>query len=413
MYVTRVLIIADDLTGANDSAVQFAERGFGAATILVRGNESSWAGPLAVEVIAASTESRNSPAMWAAERAFRISSALISEYSPDIIFKKVDSTLRGNPGAETAATARALGTKVRAVIAPAYPENGRTVKSGRLYVNGKPLEETYAARDPLAPVRSSLVADYFEETSSLPGVTVEVADAARSSDLDLLVDAGSALDHPILWIGSAGLASALARYLDKDGMRGMHDAGGLELASSPPPAPANGERILGLFGSLNPVTIEQVEMLAKEGACRVILPASAEELGRSGIAELAGLTGGTGDVVVATYRVGTGSDDPARACDGIKTAGLIKSFIGEAARQAALCGQFGTLVMAGGDIAYAALNRLQVQAIRIVKEIIPGVVFGIAVGGIAPGMRIVTKAGGFGGPKSLLEVFGWLRSQKG
>ena len=128
----KILIIADDLTGANDSAVQFAERGFSVATMLCS-DDGTIRGPLPdAEVLAVSTESRNVGPERAVELVDQVLPGLIEGFAPDVVFKKIDSTLRGNPGVETQYVASLLGQP--AVVAPAYPQNGRTVGHGYLLV---------------------------------------------------------------------------------------------------------------------------------------------------------------------------------------------------------------------------------------------------------------------------------------
>ena len=145
-----------------------------------------------------------------------------------IVYKKLDSTLRGPIAAELAAASGASG-RDRAVVAPAFPATGRTTVDGVQLVRGVPVHETEAKDDPRTPVREghvpTLLAAAFPSVVSLSTedladpATVRraleearcvVADAARDEDLEALV---RAVPDPseVLWAGSAGLAVALGR----------------------------------------------------------------------------------------------------------------------------------------------------------------------------------------------------------
>jgi uncharacterized protein YgbK (DUF1537 family) len=121
------LLVADDLTGACDAAVQFAARGI-ATSVLVSG------APDDARVLAISSESRDLPA-GAIARA--VESAIAVCPPAERVFKKIDSTLRGNPGAEIDAACAALGCDA-AVICPAFPALHRVVERGRLRVTHSP-----------------------------------------------------------------------------------------------------------------------------------------------------------------------------------------------------------------------------------------------------------------------------------
>jgi uncharacterized protein YgbK (DUF1537 family) len=181
-----LLLIADDLTGACDAAVHFAARGVAARVVLagVHGE---------MPVTAVSTDSREAPEAVAAARI-----GDVARTPARIVFKKIDSVLRGRPGFEIARTMDAFGLS-RVIVTPAFPALGRRVVGGRLHVDG--LAET-------VDVAARLASE---------GLQAEVADAEWDADLDRLVAVGLAADldsgDGVLWAGSGGLASALARAL--------------------------------------------------------------------------------------------------------------------------------------------------------------------------------------------------------
>lgn len=142
--MTRVLAIADDLTGALEAGALFAQAGMGSVVTTGAGHEFD------EPVIVIDTETRHvSP-----EAAESVVASRALDW-PSLVYKKTDSTLRGNIGPELRALQRRYGGPIAYV--PAYPAMGRTVIDGWLYVDGIPLSETSFARDALNPVHDGNV----------------------------------------------------------------------------------------------------------------------------------------------------------------------------------------------------------------------------------------------------------------
>ena len=212
------VVIADDLTGACDSGAAFAARGW-----TVQVGLSGHARELKSQVWVITTESRalsGQDAERAVEAGLR--SLLIPEDSR--IYKKIDSTLRGNPAEELRAVMRVLGLD-RALITPAFPAQGRVVKAGRVWVNQVALEETPVGREvqefnlaslfrraaPVCEVPFDLVrqgADSIARLLARKGPILFTADAETDADLRQLAQAGMQAGLR-LFCGSAGLAHAL------------------------------------------------------------------------------------------------------------------------------------------------------------------------------------------------------------
>jgi D-threonate/D-erythronate kinase len=182
-----ILALADDLTGALETGARFAAAG------------------LAVRVL--DTETRH----LAPPRARAHVLGLLRDAAPGLLFKKTDSTLRGNIGAELAALAdRFPGRPIH--YAPAYPELGRTVRGGALLVDGVPVHLTAFALDPTEPVRESHVPTLLRPWR-LP---LRIYDGA--TDGDVAAAAGTALEdrgHPVLAAGPDAFAGALAARLGR------------------------------------------------------------------------------------------------------------------------------------------------------------------------------------------------------
>src|ERR671910_3094076 len=160
-----IAVIADDLTGAADTGVQFVHAGYRTA-VFFRATEMV-ADDL--DAVAFDTDSRAMPAGFAAKRVLEVTRAA---REARIVYKKLDSTLRGNVAAELAA---ALGgaRRERAVVAPAFPAAGRTTAGGTQRVHGVPVDETEMANDPHTPVREahvpSMLAHEFSSVGTLGG----------------------------------------------------------------------------------------------------------------------------------------------------------------------------------------------------------------------------------------------------
>jgi len=381
-----IAVIADDLTGAADTGVQFVHAGYRAA-VFFRATEALSDD---FDAVAFDTDSRAMPAGFAAKRV--LGAAHVAREA-HVVYKKLDSTLRGNVAAELAA---ALGgaRRDRVVVAPAFPAAGRTTVGGSQRVHGVPVDETEMANDPHTPVREahipSLLAGAFSSVGALGvedladpervGRTLEdyecvVADAERDAHLEALV---RAVSEPagVLWAGSAGLALALGSVYPGPCV----ETAGVQSAPVRP--------VLVVVGSLNGVAREQVMRLV-EAFGAVDVPVDDRESNAVhkavGTAREA-LAGGTCAIVR--------SPEERVACS--------ESVLGSLAEVATLLseeGLFEGLVLTGGATAVGVARRLGASGIRLDGEVEPGVTIGALIG--PRPYPIVTKAGGFGGPDTL------------
>lgn len=227
MWKSRVLVLADDLTGALETGALFD----GAVVCF---------GPVEAPVLVIDTGTRHA----APEEARRRVRALAGQFEAELIYKKTDSTLRGWIGAELAALPPG-----RIHYAPAYPRLGRTVRDGRLLVGGVPVEETAFAFDPLDPVRESGVRRLLERQGA-PLHRVVLHDGESDADIRRAALAVMQEPPPRLAAGPAALAGAVARAMG--------------LASKPPHWPAV-RRCLVINGSAHPVSAEQVRQARAAG----------------------------------------------------------------------------------------------------------------------------------------------------
>ena len=175
IFSDLVGIIADDLTGANDTALQFQQRG--ASTKILLDSECTPKVKAGSEVWALSSESRNVEADEAVLRVEKAVNTLVENFSFDYFYKKIDSTLRGHIALETLTVLNILEYDA-AVIMPAFPQEGRITVGGYHLAKGVPIGRTEIAIDPHSPITESHVPTLLR--SQLPE---EVADIVGTIDL--------------------------------------------------------------------------------------------------------------------------------------------------------------------------------------------------------------------------------------
>jgi len=356
----RVGIQADDLTGACDTGAVFAARGLATVVLLPDA-------PLPAtlpDVLVIDSESRGRPAAEARRRALGAATRLAAA-GPARLYKKVDSTLRGALAAELGGVLDGLGCR-RALLAPALPAQRRAVADGLLRVGGRPAGETAVARDPAFPATGASVPALLGGDGPHPVVVVPLAtvrsgpvavrrrldryDAAfvcdAETDGDLAVLAAAADGWPGLIAGSAGLAAALAG----------------RLPGRPASPPALRRPLLVVAGSAHPVTREQAERLAARGVPVLTAPPAAGD--RAALVQA-----------------------------------LAESARGEIERSSPR-----TVLLTGGETAYSVCRALGAAAIALGGEVEAGVAFGALVDGPFAGLAVLTKAGGFGDPDTLVRV---------
>jgi uncharacterized protein YgbK (DUF1537 family) len=417
-------IVADDLTGANDTGVQFAKVGL--RTLVIWKPDLPHELLAEYDVVVIDTETRGKPMEEAYEEAYAAATA-VNRSGATYFYKKVDSTMRGNIGAELDAMLDALQVSL-AIVSPAYPRNGRTMVDGRLLVGGVPLERTEAARDPITPVSDSNVQlvlkrqsrrmissiplttiaegpEYLKEfmqRERLLGTEVFVADATSEADLETIAQAASSLGETVLLCGSAGLAEK------------MPLAFGL--------LPREGG-VLVLAGTASSVTARQIDFLERTHGARVVTvdpqrvfggeEQRNREVTRSRRIAKEALDKG-GDVVVRW------ASSFAEAEKSMKLTGLSDAQDMSRVALSTLVAIATTLinrslsglVLTGGDTAMSFVDSLGAMGIGVTGEVESGVPAVTIVGGKWDGMRVVTKAGGFGDEMTLVRIVQYLRRAK-
>lgn len=428
------LLVADDLTGGNDAGIQFAKRGVGTWIVLDAGHaglEAVLARPKLPAMLALNANTRNLPAVDAAARMTKIVSHLAKDARtahPEMVYKKIDSTLRGNLGAEIDALMDGYGFAT-AFLSPAFIECGRTVVDGHLLVDGAPVHETAFANDPITPVRQSSIAEVVRETCGrsvgcVPlsvmeqgggfvaayvadlqnaGHEIIVFDAVNVAHLDALVAVGQNLNLPPLYIGSAGLAGALANALtDVETDITSHVSSNSQLlARISEPLVSSVDRVFFICGSAHEATRKQIARLVGNGMQLIRLADASAEAVETAVADTL-LALESGNAVLSTPEKTAGGAD-STAANGIQLSNAVGLAAVTVLEKLAESPQTTALVMTGGETAFAVLQKI-CSGLALSREISPGVALGTIVGGYCDGFQVVTKAGGFGEDQTLVDI---------
>ncbi|CAN5278434.1 four-carbon acid sugar kinase family protein [soil metagenome] len=407
-----VLVVADDLTGANATAARFARRGLRAVTVSdparLDGLREDY------DVLVCNTASRHREPTEAARL---VEEALAAAGPVRLVVKRTDTTLRGNVGAEVAAALSSLrrhrAEPVRALMVPAFPEAGRTTVGGLQLVDGVALSRTDAARDPYTPVASSRVADILRAQADLTvaevplDVVLEAGEAlsgALDADVDVLVC--DAVDRGDL----AAAAAAAARvggvhWLSVDsGPFGAELAGALGLAGGEGPPP-----LLVVAGSVTATTRDQMREVEQVLGARLVTveprAVDPEPLARR-LAELVERAPPGGVVGV---RTSGGPDDVVELT--ADEAARVPPALGAAVSRALESVTVSGLYLTGGDVTVGVVEALGASGVEVDEEVLPLAVAGRLVGGPHEGLPVVTKGGLVGGRGAAVACLDHLRSR--
>jgi D-threonate/D-erythronate kinase len=399
------LIIADDLTGAADCAIAFAKRGLESVVAWDRHRDAG-----DIQVLSVDAATRSLPPAQAAKRQVDV---LAAHYRPGLrLYKKIDSTVRGQPAAELAGLLAFTPAKFRgqprlAIVAPAFPGTGRVTVNASIVVQGVPLEQTplwarehtYASANlreilgraglnaevlPLKTIaQGSEAVGTHLASARKRGLAAVACDAKTESDLAAVAVGSLPMADEVIWVGSAGLAAALAAE-EADSEQPARIPAGM-------PGPKN---VLVVVGTLAEASRLQAKTLVETGLVRHV-PISADALfggpctpaWQTGSKQLAQHFAAQEDVLLELELAA--NPDLSR---GVLLAGRLAALVEGA-------GSFGGVVATGGDTVYALLSKLGVHSIRLFDEVEPGVPMGLTVGAVS--IRVVTKAGAFGDAQSL------------
>ena len=401
----QIGIIADDLTGAADSVAPFAKRGYAAE---VQFFQRRMEAACDIDALAIDTGSRDS-AMKDTLRdlTFRLATRKLMACQPTIIFKKIDSTLRGHLRVELDAARSVLPNRLP-VICSAFPANDRRVKNGELIIKGerqtRPVRaafgyETDAAQEiALAEVRRGPDA-VFARLNELrdSGAAGVFCDAENDADLDIL--AAAILHNPsaCLPVGSAGLSAAFARALPLKQSNKLEVQILLNVFKT--------GRVLVVIGSLHEVSRNQLRHFSERTGVAPIIPKNHQKLDAQCEQIDHALGEGQRFALIATPDAPV---SPPPSC-ALAVRVLLLSLHKDWAKQRK--SPFDSLFITGGESAKAAMISLNGSGLQIIGEIQPGVVLGRmttndGASQIFNGFPVLLKSGGFGASNLLVALLG-------
>lgn len=398
-----LLIIADDFTGALDTGVQFAARGI--KTRVVVGADAALTHQNA-DVLVVDTETRHLPAA----QAYAAVEGLVqrAKYAGfAYLYKKTDSALRGNVGAELAALLSASGSRQLAFL-PAFPQMNRVTKNGVQYIDGVPVTESPFGVDPFEPVRHAAVTDLLAEQTDLPAASFPAlaADSSVPAEEGILVFDAATVDE----LRSTGRA-----LLNNGGLRVLAGCAGfgavlpelLGLGGADVTCPALDPRLLVICGSVNAITLAQLDKAEQAGFTRLRLTPHQKLMpdywrsadGRMTLDHIEETLAAHPYNIIETNDEG-GNEPTATAADAL---GLtreemrvrIASGVGQLVGALFASPAVGTLLLTGGDTLLQCMNSVGVHELEPICEMEHGVVLArFGCGGTT--RYVITKSGGFG-----------------
>lgn len=380
----RIGIIADDLTGATDVAAVFTAAGFKAEVAIdptqIQAGDA--------DVLCVTTNSRQTTPEIAASRV-QESAVRLRKAGFAVRYKKLDSTAKGNIMAEAIALRDGTGHR-KVLLCTANPKHGRTVLEGTLWVReqnsvdlrqrfcGQTSEEILWVQQPISAARLQRL---------LPGSpAIWVCDAADAKDLATLVRWGEAHPEEFLLTGSAGMAVELAALIANERSRSTLLSGKRRFPKSDfEKLPAIPKPALVIIGSNDPRTADQLENLTRQRATLQL------SLNASLPLALESAFDPAGGIVVLRLPVNQASLQSLRRYLQPLKPLLTKQRV-------------GSLLMSGGDTALLVCEWLGATRMSVGGELLPGLVWGKLEDGMAPGLVVCTKPGGFGTPDSLIAA---------
>ncbi|WP_145040303.1 four-carbon acid sugar kinase family protein [Paenibacillus sp. Y412MC10] len=420
----KLAIIADDLTGANDSGVQLARHGLKTSVLFDMDQDNI----RHYDAVVFDTDSRSITPEEAYQRVSR-AARFLTDAGFDTVFKKMDSTMRGNIGTEIDALYDVVKPDFM-MIAPGYPKNNRTILNATHYLNGVPLAETEIAHDPKTPVTHSYLPDLLKlqtkyavgeisvrdleagagriegklkefQEHNIPYVLI---DSTEEAHLEFILHITGQLPYKFAWAGSAGIANYLpAHYHISSKPR--------ELAIAQNQGP-----ILTVVGSVNKNSRAQLKLLLEHTdvvpvhfeSYKAVSDSAerTEEMARVyQEVKLHALEGK--DIVI--YSTAESSDieraravGEARGLNHTEVSNEIVRAMGEICAQLLEQGYFKGVSMTGGDTAKQICMQWSISGFELLDELEIGVPISKFIG--IDDLYVVTKAGGFGKPDVFIHA---------
>lgn len=406
--MVKLLVIADDFTGALDTGVQFAASG--AETRVVTNIEYDFSRTgREVQVLVLVAETRH--VKW--EEAYRMVYGIAKracESGIPYLYKKTDSALRGNIGSELKAVLDAAGKHTLHFL-PAFPRMNRVTRNGIHYIDGSPVHESVFGKDPFEPVTCSYIPDMMR--GEVPVTVVESMDGWERQNGVMVYDAST--DEELMSIGSflkekgelgltagcAGFAAVLPQLLGLSGKR--RERISLD------------KKFLVACGSVNPITVRQLDYAERAGMKRIRLTPE-QKLEKDYLESEEGnraLEEWTKTALEEECCIFDTNDLPGcrAACEYAGSHGLsldelrvrIADTLGRVVEHLVRAGVKSTMLLTGGDTLMGFMRHIGCDEIVPVCEMAPGTVLSqVDIDGRT--YSIISKSGGFGEKKLIAEL---------
>ena len=429
--INSTVIVADDLTGANDTALQYFKNNLSARIIIDCSKDFS--GVEDVDVWAISTESRNIPKEESVDRIVWVVNRIKEHLGIENYYKKIDSTLRGNVGVEIVTLMEMLSFDA-VIVAPAYIEEGRSTIGSYQLLNGTPIERTQCALDPKAPIYESYIPDilgkdlnekFIEQIATIDFKTVTkgagpitvkineliqegkkilIADASSNTDLEQIALAINKSSHNILPVGSAGLACAFNKEKNPDTDKKEFSVPKLS-------------RLI-VSGSATKMSANQIEKLREEKKNVVFIDVEAKdifkEIDENLINSIVENLNSNTDVAVHCAKIKKEFDDE-EINDILIDEGVarpdfsskITDFLADMIAKINVKCNFN-LILIGGETSFKCLNKIGSTYLEIMDAIMPS----IPLCKDKNEKVIVTKSGSFGTSNTLIDILNYFDKAK-
>lgn len=406
-----LLIIADDLTGANDTGVELVKKG---AQVKVLFSSDHHDHSQASDALVINTDSR---ALSCIEAKYLVQQALSHHQNNSLIYKKIDSTLRGNIGAEIEAILE-LNPHAIAIVAAAFPDMQRTTLNGKCYVDGIELIETEFASDPKTPIYSSSIKACINQQTALicsemsltqlrasnaleqlttqieAGSRIIICDSQCNQDLACIANLLTQLNRPIILVGSAGMINALPLTFTRPAQITR------EHATHP---------LLIIAGSMSQITKQQIAYALEQQAEFQLVDLNIEPLLPNYnqfelehyANQITALLSQHKHVIVRTclsdnYRYQIDALCQQYQLSRTQLGEHLSHFLGQLVARVNHKNQLNNLFLTGGDIAMAVAKSLGAKGFIIKGEVVQGIPYGELIESELVQCRVFTKAGAFG-----------------
>ncbi len=422
-------IIADDLTGANDTALQFHNNG--ANTQILLSEKIEPFNVKGTQTWAISTESRNIESDLAFDKVVKTTQMFIDKINPDFLYKKIDSTIRGNIAVEVLAIL-SVSDYIASIIVPAFPSEMRTTVGGYHMLKGIPIERTEMAIDPHSPIceshvptllKSQLADEYKDLVGQIELKTVMkgagpilqkinelvsegkkliVSDAVSTVDIEQIALAIKKSDSKLLPVGTASFAQALSSFW-------LSEAENEHITNVIPNLPK-----FIVSGSATQITANQIEKLENSDEdilsisfdLKTVLEGVKDELVDRIVSNLEHNT----NVMVHTSKLikdfdGFSDDSLNAELTKSNLADVITDFLAELTKRV-LEKKDAILITLGGETSYKCCKAIDAYQLQLVDEVAPAIALSLD----HKAQWIVTKSGNLGGSNTLIDILKYFDS---